>query len=305
MHTIYIYVTVLNDLMDISSQKYGSCVIQHCLNNLNNLYGWAKKNESQNSNSNNNNSDTNNRDSKNINENEDKSENDQTIHSNSKEVNIIVSEMNDNFVSFGNEINIVNLDSVDIGLKEKTNLNNRNEMIETGKKDNYFKKIHENLLFHYQCKKMMGLLVNAILSNFCDIIVNNYGNYIIQYLMNLDWDGINSRKKKFDLKYKNIEKSMYEKSFFISDYNLPTSNGDIFHYFKSHICKLAVSKYSSNVVEKCLCQASPELLEEFIDEIIDSDELKVLVKDPFGNYVVAKAWELCLENGKKKKNGER
>lgn len=55
------------------------------------------------------------------------------------------------------------------------------------------------------------------------------------------------------------------------------------------VCILAVQKFSSNVMEKCLERCTDRVREEYLNELNDSDRLRELMMDPFGNYVVQRA----------------
>jgi hypothetical protein len=54
------------------------------------------------------------------------------------------------------------------------------------------------------------------------------------------------------------------------------------------------------VVEKCLIISKKKielnfLFLDFVNEIMDENQLKNLIRDPFGNYVVIKLWEMYNE----------
>ncbi|GMH63149.1 hypothetical protein TL16_g03639, partial [Triparma laevis f. inornata] len=49
---------------------------------------------------------------------------------------------------------------------------------------------------------------------------------------------------------------------------------------------LAIQKFSSNVMEKCLEKANDKTQEAYLRELSHEDKIKDLMSDPFGNYVV-------------------
>merc|ERR1719261_1529959 len=67
----------------------------------------------------------------------------------------------------------------------------------------------------------------------------------------------------------------------------------IFKSLEGRIMQLSIQKFSSNVVEKIFIQAPPELRRNFIDELIESDKMSVLVSSNYGHYVVKRALQLA------------
>ncbi|KAL9083305.1 MAG: hypothetical protein Q9159_005868 [Coniocarpon cinnabarinum] len=63
------------------------------------------------------------------------------------------------------------------------------------------------------------------------------------------------------------------------------------HTFLGRIPELSKQKFSSNVIEKCIRIAEPELKHQMIGEIIDHHDFDRIVDDPFGNYVIQTAWD--------------
>lgn len=52
---------------------------------------------------------------------------------------------------------------------------------------------------------------------------------------------------------------------------------------------LAIQKYSSNVVEKCLKYAREERRVCIVNELMNNPRLDQIMQDPYGNYVVQAA----------------
>ncbi|KAL6076458.1 hypothetical protein QOT17_002998 [Balamuthia mandrillaris] len=99
-------------------------------------------------------------------------------------------------------------------------------------------------------------LVTEITVNALTLVKDPYGNYVVQYVLDLPY---------------------------------PRLLAGLVYEFKTHLAELSTQKFSSNVVEKCLNVADPVTRHWMIEEITDSDQLKNLIQDPFGNYVVQTA----------------
>jgi hypothetical protein len=55
------------------------------------------------------------------------------------------------------------------------------------------------------------------------------------------------------------------------------------------VCLLAIQKFSSNVMEKCLERCTDRIKEAYLQELSDPERIRELMMDPFGNYVVQRA----------------
>ena len=74
---------------------------------------------------------------------------------------------------------------------------------------------------------------------------------------------------------------------------------EILSNFHNKFTILSMSKYSSNVVERCI-EKSPIILREYINEICENGRIAEIMKNNFGNYVIQKALKISLKNDKKK-----
>jgi len=52
---------------------------------------------------------------------------------------------------------------------------------------------------------------------------------------------------------------------------------------------LAIQKFSSNVMEKCLERCTDRVREHYLNELSDPEKIRELMMDPFGNYVIQRA----------------
>lgn len=99
-------------------------------------------------------------------------------------------------------------------------------------------------------------LVRKIVEKSLELMQDAYGNYVVQYVLDV------------------------------------CSNNDVHAVCESVIGKvslLAIQKFSSNVMEKCLERCTDEVRKAYLDELIDPDRIRELMMDPFGNYVVQRA----------------
>jgi len=99
-------------------------------------------------------------------------------------------------------------------------------------------------------------LVARIVEKSLELMQDAYGNYVVQYVLDVCGDD----------EVHAICESVIGK-----------------------VCLLAIQKFSSNVMEKCLERCTDRVREEYLNELNDSDRLRELMMDPFGNYVVQRA----------------
>jgi len=104
--------------------------------------------------------------------------------------------------------------------------------------------------------EILGQNPNDLLS----LIRHPYGNYIVQYLLDL---------------------------------NIPTFTEQCARKVLHSVSSLACNKFSSNVVERCFRVAAPETFQLMLDEILEPSVLPDIAKDQFGNYVLQTAVSLC------------
>ena len=105
-------------------------------------------------------------------------------------------------------------------------------------------------------EKYKGDIVKVIVANSIEMAQNPYGNYALQIVMDC--------------------------------YSLDKSQG-IIESIKGKMAHLSVTKYSSNVVERCMEKAGEKLRAELISELVHADNFVGLMKNNFGNYVIQKA----------------
>ncbi|KAF9583401.1 hypothetical protein BGW38_009553 [Lunasporangiospora selenospora] len=96
-------------------------------------------------------------------------------------------------------------------------------------------------------------LVREITFNALTLVQDPYGNYVVQYVLDLD-----------DNRF--------------------TDN--LIRRFIGNVCALSVQKFSSNVIEKCIRVSEPETRKFLIEEMINKTRLDKLLRDSYANYVV-------------------
>ena len=94
-------------------------------------------------------------------------------------------------------------------------------------------------------------IIKKIIQNTSDLIVNIYGNYVIQFIISMNNQGFN-----FEI----VEK------------------------FKDNICYLSKQKFSSNVIERCFDHCKDSVKNILINYICEEKIVEELLMDMYGNY---------------------
>jgi hypothetical protein len=158
----------------------------------------------------------------------------------------------------------------------------------------------EKLLVCFEDEYIL-FIYSYIFEKFLYIANNNNGICIIKKILTF------THKKKLHEKIKNIvkENAIYlvqqpYGNFVIQiivehwrDYR------DIINLFKGQFFKLSLEKYASNVIERCI-EKDEEILNQYIEEIINSNYIYDVMKSNYGNYVIQKAIKLAKGKYKNK-----
>jgi hypothetical protein len=96
-------------------------------------------------------------------------------------------------------------------------------------------------------------LINEVIANALVLVQDPYGNYVVQYVLDLAFPGLAS---------------------------------ELARRFLGHIPILSTQKFSSNVIEKCLNVADVPTRAVVIQELVEYDNLLYLLQDPYANYVI-------------------
>lgn len=99
-------------------------------------------------------------------------------------------------------------------------------------------------------------LVNKIVEKSLELMQDAYGNYVVQYVLDV------------------------------------CSDEDVHAVCESvagNVSLLAIQKFSSNVMEKCLERCTDKVRENYLEELSGQERIRELMMDPFGNYVIQRA----------------
>ncbi|KAK9110678.1 hypothetical protein Sjap_018738 [Stephania japonica] len=100
------------------------------------------------------------------------------------------------------------------------------------------------------------ILVTEISANGLLLAQNAYGNYVIQYILEL---------------------------------KIPFVTEKLTSQFRGNYVHLSVQKFSSNVIQKCLKVFDQENQSEIIHELLSAPRFELILQDPFANYVIQTA----------------
>ncbi|GAV76020.1 PUF domain-containing protein [Cephalotus follicularis] len=128
-------------------------------------------------------------------------------------------------------------------------------------------RVIQRVLEHCADELRCQFIVDEILESVCALAQDQYGNYVTQHVL--------ERGK-------------------------PNERSQIISKLSGHVVQLSQHKFASNVVEKCLEYGSTTERDLIIEEIFGhnegNDNLLIMMKDQFANYVVQKILEICTEN---------
>ena len=99
-------------------------------------------------------------------------------------------------------------------------------------------------------------LIAQITANAFKLIQDPYGNYVLQYIVDL---------------------------------NDPSFTEPLCHSLRARVVELSRHKFSSNVIEKCIRHAAPSVATMMIEEMLGAVEIERMLRDSFANYVVQTA----------------
>ena len=158
----------------------------------------------------------------------------------------------------------------------------------------------EKLLVCFEDEYVM-FIYSYIFDNFLVLANNNNGICIIKKILTF------TNKKRLHEKLKTIvkENALYliQKSYgnFVIQVIVESWNDykDIIVLFKGHFFNLSFEKYASNVIERCI-EKDEEILNDYINEIINSNCIYEVMKSNYGNYVIQKAIKLAKGENKNK-----
>eukprot|EP00826_Nyctotherus_ovalis_P058334 TRINITY_DN8006_c0_g2_i11.p1 TRINITY_DN8006_c0_g2~~TRINITY_DN8006_c0_g2_i11.p1 ORF type:complete len:159 (+),score=67.91 TRINITY_DN8006_c0_g2_i11:428-904(+) len=105
-------------------------------------------------------------------------------------------------------------------------------------------------------RKFQEEVVKQMVKNSIEMAQNPYGNYVVQLVL--------------------------------ENYSRESVVG-VIEALRGRVPQLSSTKFSSNVIEKCMEKADEKLRNEIIREITNADSLIGLMKNKFGNFVIQRA----------------
>ncbi|KAG6468001.1 hypothetical protein ZIOFF_072567 [Zingiber officinale] len=127
-------------------------------------------------------------------------------------------------------------------------------------------RVIQRVLEHCSDESQSQFIVDEILQSSCLLAQDQYGNYVTQHVL--------ERGK-------------------------PHERSQIISKLFGQIVQMSQNKFASNVIEKCLAYGSTEerdlLIKEIVGQTEENDNLLVMMKDQFANYVVQKILETCTD----------
>ncbi|KAG8345004.1 putative Pumilio family RNA binding repeat [Trypanosoma vivax] len=111
-------------------------------------------------------------------------------------------------------------------------------------------------------------LMDTILTNTLQLVHDPFGNYVVQFI--LDHDQTLSQRTG-------------------GGSESPIYTNRIIRQMLHSVAALSCDKFCSNVIEKCLRNASPDVRQLLVDELTDPVVLPTLIVDSFANYVIQTA----------------
>ena len=166
--------------------------------------------------------------------------------------------------------------------------------------DQFGSHVIEKLLTCFE-EEYIPFIYDYICDNFLNLAYNNNGIYIIKKILTFTHKKTLHDKLKKMVKENALNFVKHPYANFViqviiecwADYK------EILNIFDKKYFNLSLEKYGSNVVERCL-EKDETLLNNYIDEIINSNHIYEVMRSNFGNYVIQKAIKLSKGESKNK-----
>ncbi|WOK94999.1 hypothetical protein Cni_G03704 [Canna indica] len=127
-------------------------------------------------------------------------------------------------------------------------------------------RVIQRVLEHCTDESQCQCIVDEILQSACQLAQDQYGNYVTQHVL---------------------------------ESGKPHERSQIISKLFGQIVQMSQNKFASNVIEKCLAYGNTEerdlLIKEIVGQTEGNDNLLVMMKDQFANYVVQKILETCTD----------
>ena len=189
-----------------------------------------------------------------------------------------------------------------VGSKNEKNIiiNSLKDNIKELSVDAFGSHVLEKLLTCFE-EEYVSFLYNYIIDNFLELAYNNNGICIVKKILTFTHKKYLHDKIKIIVKENASQLILHTYGNFViqvvvecwNDYN------DILCLFDKKYYTLSLEKYASNVVERCI-EKDENILNNYIDEIININRICDIMKSNYGNYVIQKAIKLAKGDYKQK-----
>ena len=166
--------------------------------------------------------------------------------------------------------------------------------------DSFGSHVLEKLLSCFE-EEYVSFIYNYIIDNFLELANNNNGICIVKKILSFTHKKNLHDKLKVIVKENALQLISHPYGNFViqvvvdcwNDYN------DILCLFDKKYYSLSLEKYASNVVERCI-EKDENILNNYIEEIININKIFEVMKSNYGNYVIQKAIKLARGDYKQK-----
>ena len=150
-------------------------------------------------------------------------------------------------------------------------------------------------------EEYINFLYNYIIENFLDLANNNNGICVVKKILTFTHKKVIHENLKIKIIDNALQLIIHPYANFViqiviecwSDYK------DILVLFEKKYFNLSLEKYASNVIERCI-EKDEEILNNYINEIVDSNRIYEVMRSNYGNYVIQKAIKLSTGENKQK-----
>ena len=158
----------------------------------------------------------------------------------------------------------------------------------------------EKLLTCFE-EEYINFIYNYIVDNFLDLANNNNGICIVKKILTFTHKKNIHDKLKVIIKENGLQLISHPYANFVIQIVVEcwTDYKDILILYDKKYFNLSLEKYASNVVERCI-EKDEEILNSYINEIVESNRIYEVMRSNYGNYVIQKAIKLSKGEHKQK-----
>ena len=166
--------------------------------------------------------------------------------------------------------------------------------------DSFGSHVLEKLLSCFE-EEYVSFIYNYIIDNFLELANNNNGICIVKKILSFTHKKNLHDKLKVIVKENALQLISHPYGNFVIQVVVDCWNDykDILCLFDKKYYSLSLEKYASNVVERCI-EKDENILNNYIEEIININKIFEVMKSNYGNYVIQKAIKLARGDYKQK-----